>query len=117
MYNRSKKVLVTGVAGFLGSHLAENLANKKHRVVGIDNMMGGYKDNVPKNIQFINGDCCDLNQMNKIMEEEEKITDKITDKIKKVDNVEPEKITKISLVFRDLDDFIFTSDVDSAGFC
>ena len=69
MNNRSKKVLVTGVAGFLGSHLAENLANKKHRVVGIDNMMGGYKDNVPKNIQFINGDCCDLNQMNKIMED------------------------------------------------
>ena len=32
-------------------------------------MMGGYKDNVPKNIKFFNFDCCDLNKMNKIMKD------------------------------------------------
>ena len=47
-----KKVLVTGVAGFLGSHLSEKLANFGHQVVGVDNMSGGYKDNIPKNIIF-----------------------------------------------------------------
>ena len=62
------KILVTGVAGFLGSHLAEKLATLNHVVVGVDNMMGGYPDNVPKNIKFYNFDCCNLKMMNKIME-------------------------------------------------
>ena len=61
------KILVTGVAGFLGSHLAEKLGNMKHQVIGVDNMMGGYKDNVPDNIKFFNYDCCDLKKMNEIM--------------------------------------------------
>ena len=43
-----KKVFVTGVAGFLGSHLAEKLVNLGHQVIGIDNMLGGYEDNVQK---------------------------------------------------------------------
>jgi|TARA_B110000014_G_C20118494_1_gene591657 UDP-glucose 4-epimerase len=61
------KILVTGVAGFLGSHLAEKLSLLKHEVVGMDNFMGGYKDNIPKNIIFHNFDCCDLKKMNEIM--------------------------------------------------
>ena len=61
-----KKILVTGVAGFLGSHLAEKLSELKYKVVGVDNMVGGYKDNIPPNIDFHNFDCCDLNKMNKI---------------------------------------------------
>ena len=67
MITSSKKILVTGVAGFLGSHLAEKLSGKNHKVVGVDNMLGGYKDNVPKNIDFFNFDCCDLKKMNEIM--------------------------------------------------
>ncbi len=62
-----QKILVTGVAGFLGSHLAEKLAKMNHKVVGVDNMIGGYKDNIPKNINFFKFDCCDLKKMNKIM--------------------------------------------------
>ena len=53
MNNSPKKILVTGVAGFLGSHLAEKLAEMKHKVIGVDNMMGGYEDNGPKNIEFL----------------------------------------------------------------
>ena len=68
MDKKLKRVLVTGAAGFLGSHLAEKLAEMKHKVIGIDNMKGGYKDNIPKNIEFFNFDCCDLEKMNKIME-------------------------------------------------
>ena len=41
------KVFITGVGGFLGSHLAEKLAEMNHEVVGIDNMTGGYEDNIP----------------------------------------------------------------------
>ena len=67
MTNSSKKVLVTGVAGFLGSHLAEKLVQMNHKVVGVDNMIGGYKDNVPKNVNFFDFDCCDLKKMNEVM--------------------------------------------------
>jgi len=61
------KILVTGVAGFLGSHLSEQLANLGHEVIGIDNMIGGYKDNVPKNIKFHNIDCCNFEEVEGIM--------------------------------------------------
>ena len=64
---KSKKVLVTGVAGFLGSHLSEKLSEMGHDVYGIDNMIGGYEDNVPKNIKFQNVDCCDFKKISSIM--------------------------------------------------
>ena len=60
-------ILVTGVAGFLGSHLSEKLAEQGHSVVGIDSMIGGYEDNIPKNIKFHKIDCCDFDQVKKIM--------------------------------------------------
>jgi len=61
------KILITGVAGFLGSHLSEQLSELGHEVIGVDNMTGGYEDNIPKKIKFFNFDCCDLNKMNEVM--------------------------------------------------
>ena len=66
MSSKSKKILVTGVAGFLGSHLAEKLVHMGHSVIGIDSMLGGYEDNVPKNIEFHKGDCCDFEKVKSI---------------------------------------------------
>ena len=63
-----KKIVVTGAAGFLGSHLSESLSKLGHEVIGVDNMIGGYEDNVPKNIKFFKYDCCDFEKMHKIME-------------------------------------------------
>ena len=62
-----KKILITGVAGFLGSHLAKKLSSMNYKVVGTDNMIGGYKDNIPSNIEFFNFDCCNLEKMNKVI--------------------------------------------------
>ena len=42
------KVLITGVAGFLGSHLSQKLSESGNQIVGVDNMMGGYEDNILK---------------------------------------------------------------------
>ena len=65
------KILITGAAGFLGSHLSEKLTELGHTVVGIDNMIGGYKDNIPNNIEFHNLDCCDFPKIKKIMKDVE----------------------------------------------
>ena len=41
-----KRVLVTGAAGFLGSHLCDRLLADGHDVLGVDNFFTGAKDNV-----------------------------------------------------------------------
>lgn len=46
------KVFITGIAGFLGSHLADALILRGYRVVGVDNLLGGYEDNVPSGAEF-----------------------------------------------------------------
>src|SRR5207249_1584189 len=40
------KCLITGVAGFIGSHLADRLLALGHRVVGVDNMVLGQRSNL-----------------------------------------------------------------------
>ena len=67
MVSKSKKILVTGVAGFLGSHLSEKLVELGYKVIGIDNMLGGYEDNVPKGVEFYNEDCCNFERINSLM--------------------------------------------------
>ena len=62
-----KKIVVTGAAGFLGSHLCEKLRNLNYNVVGIDSMIGGDIDNLPKNLEFYKLDCCNFLKVNKIM--------------------------------------------------
>ena len=52
-------VFVTGVAGFLGSHVAEAFVTMGREVRGIDNMLGGFKENVPDGVEFVVADCRD----------------------------------------------------------
>mgnify|MGYP006270194331 CR=1 FL=1 len=58
-----KTFLITGVAGFLGSHLAERLLSLGNHVVGIDNLIGGYKENVPRECEFYE---VDLNNFDEV---------------------------------------------------
>ena len=41
-----KRILVTGGAGFIGSHLCERLLNEGHEVICLDNFFTGNKDNI-----------------------------------------------------------------------
>jgi len=45
-------VIVTGVAGFIGSHVAEMLVGKGCRVLGIDDLSGGFRENLPTGVDF-----------------------------------------------------------------
>jgi len=60
-------IFITGVAGFLGSHLADAFIKEGHKVIGCDNLIGGYLDNVPKEVDFYQYDCNFFNSMVKIM--------------------------------------------------
>ncbi|WP_182186221.1 NAD-dependent epimerase/dehydratase family protein [Pectinatus frisingensis] len=53
-----RKVLVTGGAGFIGSHLVPYLLNKNYDVVVLDNLDGGKKDNIPLDVEFLQMDVC-----------------------------------------------------------
>jgi len=52
-------VLVTGGAGFIGSHIADTLLAAGHRVVVVDNLHTGHKENVPQGATFYEVDICD----------------------------------------------------------
>jgi len=63
------KVLITGVAGFMGSHLADAFLAKGYDVVGIDNLLGGYEENVPSGVDFHNIDLDDLELIQPLFED------------------------------------------------
>ncbi|MCH9644233.1 MAG: NAD-dependent epimerase/dehydratase family protein [Gammaproteobacteria bacterium] len=60
------KFFISGVAGFLGSHLAESFLAEGHQVVGCDNLIGGELANVPTGVEFYQYDCIHRNSMLKI---------------------------------------------------
>jgi UDP-glucose 4-epimerase len=53
------RVLVTGVAGFIGSHVAEHCLKLGFEVVGVDDLSGGFLDNVPPGVDFREGSVTD----------------------------------------------------------
>ena len=63
-------VLVTGVAGFIGSHLAERLRSMGLKVVGIDNFSNGYEENLAAikgspGFKLIRGDILDTKDLSR----------------------------------------------------
>lgn len=60
-------IFITGVAGFLGSYLADALIRDGHRVAGCDNLIGGYIENVPKEVVFSESDCRDMDSMTELL--------------------------------------------------
>lgn len=53
------RVLITGVAGFIGSHVADHCVRLGFDVVGVDDLSGGYRENVPTGVEFRHGSITD----------------------------------------------------------
>lgn len=67
---KNKKILVTGGAGFIGSHIVDELIKKKAKVIIIDNLSTGRKENINKRAKFYKGDIRDLNFIKRVIEKE-----------------------------------------------
>jgi UDP-glucose 4-epimerase len=67
----SKKILITGVAGLLGSRMASwILENTDHEVIGIDDLSGGYVENIPEKVKFYKFNLTDLEELGGVFEKE-----------------------------------------------
>jgi UDP-glucose 4-epimerase len=61
-----EKVLVTGGAGFIGSHLSRELLRQDYEVVILDDLSGGFEENIPKDAEFIKANILDKEVLEKL---------------------------------------------------
>jgi UDP-glucose 4-epimerase len=63
------KILITGGAGFIGSHIADALTASGHSVVVLDNLSSGKIENINSDIQFVEGDVRDRALVDRVFKE------------------------------------------------
>ncbi len=63
------KVLVTGCAGFMGSHVVDECLAKGYEVIGLDDLSGGYEENVNSDATFVRGDILDHDLVESLFEQ------------------------------------------------
>lgn len=61
--------LVTGGAGFIGAHVVNDLISRGHKVVVVDDLSGGFEDNVNSKAIFIKGSVCNETFITKLFED------------------------------------------------
>ena len=59
--------MVTGGAGYIGSHIVENLVKKRKRVIIFDNLVTGYKKLINKKAKFIKGDIKNFKKLSNVI--------------------------------------------------
>lgn len=64
------KALVTGAAGFIGSHVAKWLIKYGYEVIALDDLSGGYKENVPPEAEWIQGSVTNYQLLDQIFKRE-----------------------------------------------
>jgi UDP-glucose 4-epimerase len=65
----NSRILVTGAAGFIGSHVARHLVGEGHQVVSLDDLSGGFRDHVPAGVQFVEGSVADSQLVDRLFNE------------------------------------------------
>src|SRR3954465_8444668 len=60
--------LVTGGAGFIGAHIAEHLLKSGHEVVVLDDLSGGFQENVPEGAEFVEGSILDHELLDRLFD-------------------------------------------------
>jgi UDP-glucose 4-epimerase len=63
--------LVTGGAGFIGAHVARHLRSAGHHVVVLDDLSGGFSENVPADVTFVRGSVTDVDLVNELFRDHE----------------------------------------------
>ncbi len=61
------RAFVSGCAGFLGSHICDELLSRGIEVKGVDSLIGGYADNVPSGVDWVVADCLDYEGLCNLM--------------------------------------------------
>ena len=61
--------LVTGGAGFIGAHVTNELINLGHKVIVLDDLSGGYKENIHENAIFVEGSVTDHFLLSRLYEQ------------------------------------------------
>ena len=64
------KALVTGAAGFIGSHVARDCAKLGLEVVAVDDLSGGFRQNLPTGVRFVLGDVKNATFVSELMQTE-----------------------------------------------
>jgi UDP-glucose 4-epimerase len=65
------KILVTGGAGFIGSHVSEQLQQRGHQMVVLDDLSGGFTDNLVEGTHFVHGSINDVDLVDELFETEQ----------------------------------------------
>jgi UDP-glucose 4-epimerase len=60
--------LLTGGAGFIGAHVAEHLLKLGHEVVVLDDLSGGFEENVPQDAEFVPGSILDHDLIDRLFD-------------------------------------------------
>lgn len=64
-----KKYVITGGAGFIGSHIAEHLSGEGHQVIVLDSLRTGFEKNLEGlNVQFVKGDIRDKELVDELVQ-------------------------------------------------
>lgn len=119
------KIFITGVAGFLGSHLADYLISNGHTVVGNDNLIGGYYDNIPSKVEFHHIDCNNLSAMTSVMNNVDVVVHTAATAYEGLSNISPSFVaenvfnstinTVVASINNDVKRFVFCSSMSRYG--